>query len=88
MNYLKHSIKVKYIDGLLAREQEWQWFVECIEKNYDISDIDTWNEYLSKNNAIKEPPVAFVTGGSLYFIPHSRPRRRRRGRAGRLLRQR
>ena len=60
MNYLKHNIKVKYIDGLLAREQEWQWFVECIEKNYDMSDINTWNEYLSKNNAIRDVYSYFV----------------------------
>ncbi len=52
MNYLEHKDKVKYMDGLLAREQEWQWFVECIEKNFDLSDINSWNEYLNKNNAI------------------------------------
>ena len=60
MNYLKHDIKVKYIDGLLAREQEWQWFVECIEKNYDMSDVNTWNEYLSKNNTIRDVYSYFV----------------------------
>lgn len=60
MNYLKHDIKVKYIDGLLAREQEWQWFVECIEKNYDMSDVNTWSEYLSKNNLIRDVYSYFV----------------------------
>lgn len=60
MNYLKHEIKVKYIDGILAREQEWQWFVECIEENYDMSDVNTWNEYLSKNNAIRGIYAYFV----------------------------
>ncbi|NBI89014.1 hypothetical protein D3Z45_00060 [Lachnospiraceae bacterium] len=60
MNYLKHDIKVKYIDGLLAREQEWQWFVECIEKNYDMSDVNTWSEYLSKNNSIRDVYSYFV----------------------------
>lgn len=60
MNYLKHDIKVKYIDGLLAREQEWQWFVECIEKSYDMSDVNTWNEYLSKNNTIRDVYSYFV----------------------------
>lgn len=60
MNYLEHNIKVKYMDGLLARTQEWQWFVECIEKNYNLSDINTWNEYLSKNKAIRDVYSYFV----------------------------
>ncbi len=60
MNYLEHDIKVKYIDGLLAREQDWQWFVECIEKSYDMSDVNTWNEYLSKNKAIRDVYSYFV----------------------------
>lgn len=60
MNYLEHDIKVKYIDGLLAREQEWQWFVECIEKSYDMSDVNTWNEYLSQNKAIRDVYSYFV----------------------------
>ncbi len=60
MNYLKHNIKVKYVDGLLARGQEWQWFIEYIEKNYDMSDINTWNEYLSKSCAIRDVYSYFV----------------------------
>lgn len=60
MNYLEHEDKVKYIDGLLAREQEWQWFVECIEKSFNMSDVSTWNEYLSRNKAIRDVYSYFV----------------------------
>ena len=60
MNYLEHEDKVKYIDGLLAREQEWQWFVECIEKSFNLSDVNSWNEYLNRNKAIRDVYSYFV----------------------------
>ena len=60
MNYLEHEDKVKYIDGLLAREQEWQWFVECIEKSFNLSEVNTWNEYLNRNKAIRDVYSYFV----------------------------
>lgn len=60
MNYLEHEIKVKYLDGLLARDQEWQWFVECIEQNYDMTDVNSWNSFLAKNNALREVYTYFV----------------------------
>ncbi len=60
MNYLEHEDKVKYIDGLLAREQEWQWFVACIEKNFNLSDINSWSEYLNRNKAIRDVYSYFV----------------------------
>ena len=27
-NYLDHKDEVKYVDGLLANSQEWNWFIE------------------------------------------------------------
>ncbi len=60
MNYLEHEDKVKYIDGLLAREQEWQWFVECVEKSFNLSDVNSWNEYLNRNKAIRDVYSYFV----------------------------
>ena len=60
MNYLEHDIRVRYIDGLLARAQDWQWFVECIEESYNLSDIKTWNEYWSRNKEIRDVYAYFV----------------------------
>ena len=37
-NYLDHKDEVRYIDGLLANSQEWNWFIELVESNY-VSDI-------------------------------------------------
>lgn len=35
MNYFEHDQKVKYIDGILAKSQEWDWLIEYIENNFD-----------------------------------------------------
>lgn len=59
-NYLEHENKVKYVDGLLAREQEWQWFVECIEECYELSDVNSWSEYLDRNKNVREIYSYFV----------------------------
>ena len=32
MNYLEHETEVKYVDGLLAHSQEWQWLIEKLKK--------------------------------------------------------
>lgn len=44
-NYLEHADKVKYIDGLIAHSQEWQWFIDLLYKTYDIHDVDSWYDY-------------------------------------------
>lgn len=44
-NYLEHADKVKYIDGLIAHSQEWQWFIDLIYKTYDIHEINSWHDY-------------------------------------------
>ena len=30
MNYLEHEKTVKYVDGLLAHSQDWQWMIDEI----------------------------------------------------------
>ncbi|ELB8839117.1 hypothetical protein ACSOCM_000620 [Listeria monocytogenes] len=48
-NYLEHEIKVKYIDGVLKKSADWQWFITHIEETYDICEIDSmegfWLQY-------------------------------------------
>ena len=29
-NYLEHETEVKYVDGILAKSQDWQWLIEII----------------------------------------------------------
>ncbi len=41
-NYLDHKDEVRYVDGLLANSQEWNWFIELLESNYDFEDINDW----------------------------------------------
>lgn len=36
MNYFEHEQKVKYIDGILAKSQDWDWLIEYIENNFEI----------------------------------------------------
>lgn len=44
-NYLEHNDEVKYVDGLLANSQDWDWFTELIEANYDIEDVNDWGAF-------------------------------------------
>lgn len=60
MNYLEHKIKVRYGDGLLAHSQEWKWFIDEIEKNFEIKEITSWKQYLSECG-----PIGNVLG---YFV--------------------
>ena len=60
MNYLEHEIEVKFVDGLLAHSQEWQWFVEQIEQNYEIKAVNSWDEFCNNNYAVREVLRFFV----------------------------
>ncbi|MBC1811260.1 hypothetical protein HCA60_02010 [Listeria booriae] len=44
-NYLEHEIKVKYIDGVLGKSSDWQWFITYIEETYDICEIDSMESF-------------------------------------------
>lgn len=37
MNYFEHEQKVKYIDGVLAKSQDWDWLIEYIENNFTVN---------------------------------------------------
>ena len=53
MNYLDHKTEVKYVDGLLAYSQEWQWLINEIENNFQINKIGSWEQYLIESQHIK-----------------------------------
>ena len=53
MNYLDHKTKVKYVDGLLARTQEWQWLIDEIEKQFEIKEITSWEQYIAESASIR-----------------------------------
>lgn len=59
-NYLEHEIKVKYVDGVLNRHQGWQWFINYIEENYDLSDINDYSEFESRQNFLTQILDKFV----------------------------
>lgn len=39
MNYLEHKTQVKFVDGLLAQSQEWQWLIDEIQERFEIKEI-------------------------------------------------
>ena len=49
-NYLEHEIHVKFVDGILEQSQNWQWFIEYIEDNYNLSDIKSYIDYQNRSN--------------------------------------
>ncbi|WP_288832255.1 hypothetical protein [uncultured Megasphaera sp.] len=51
-NYLDHEIHVKFVEGILEQSQSWQWFIEYIENNYDLSDISSYIEYKNRSNSL------------------------------------
>jgi len=36
MSYYDHDIKVKAMDNILSRSQEWEWFIEYTEEKFDV----------------------------------------------------
>lgn len=52
-NYLEHEIEVKFIDGILGKNQEWQWFVDCIEDNFDLNDINAYSEFQTRYSPLR-----------------------------------
>lgn len=52
-NYLDHEIEVKYMDGILAQSKEWQWFIDCIESTFELSDISNYDEFKKRNAPLR-----------------------------------
>lgn len=49
-NYIDHETEVKFMDGLLSKSQDWQWFICYIETNYDLEDVSTYDDFQKKSH--------------------------------------
>lgn len=52
-NYLEHQVEVQFIDNILVKNQEWQWFIDCIEENFDLNDISAYSEFQTRYNPLR-----------------------------------
>ena len=46
MFYLDHEEQVKFVDGVLAHSQEWQWLIDIIGEKAEFKDIDSWGDFV------------------------------------------
>ncbi|AMN31538.1 hypothetical protein ACV3ZD_13590 [Clostridium perfringens] len=59
-NYFEHEEQVKYVDGLLAKSQDWQWIIEYIEKNFTLEDVSDWEEFQTRDRNLREVLLHFI----------------------------
>lgn len=52
-NFLDHETEVRFIDGLLAKNTEWQWFVNYIENNYELTDISDYKDFIKRSAPLR-----------------------------------
>ena len=57
---MEHEDKVKFVDGVLAKSQEWQWFIECVEQKFELDDIKNYEEFKEKNIPLREILGKFI----------------------------
>lgn len=48
MFYLDHEERVKFVDGVLAHSQEWQWLIDIIGEKAEFKDIDYWGDFVNE----------------------------------------
>lgn len=48
MFYLEHEEEVKFVDGILAHSQEWQWLVDIIGEKAEFKNIESWREFVDE----------------------------------------
>ena len=48
MFYLDHEERVKFVDGVLAHSQEWQWLIDIISEKAEFKDIDSWGDFVNE----------------------------------------
>lgn len=51
-NYLTHEVKVKVSEGIVTKDNNWQWFIEYIEENYNLEDIRNFDEFEQRKSSI------------------------------------
>ena len=53
-NYLEHDDKVRFVEALLSKSQDWRWFIELIEETYEINEITTYGGFEKEKSNIFE----------------------------------
>ena len=44
--YIEHETKVKYVDGLLSKSQDWEWFIDYLTANFEYNiPINSYEEF-------------------------------------------
>ncbi|MHB8130476.1 MAG: hypothetical protein ACYDEX_15910 [Mobilitalea sp.] len=59
-NFLEHEDEVRYVDGFLAKSQEWQWFIDCVEENFDLDDVKSCIDFANRNNPLRKILANFI----------------------------
>ena len=55
MNYFEHEQRVKYIDGVLSRSQDWEWLINYIEENFSVElTVNSFNDFKKVFSKIKD----------------------------------
>lgn len=45
-NQIERSIREKYIEHLLKNSQDWEWYIEYIEENFDLSlNVNSFDDF-------------------------------------------
>lgn len=54
-NYIEHEIKVKYIEGLLNKSKEWQWYINYLEEKFEVNfSMNSFSDFKSILIEVKE----------------------------------
>lgn len=59
-NYLEHEDKVKFMEAVFNKDHEWQWFIDCIEANFEIKEVKSWVEYMNQHHSIERILSSFL----------------------------
>ena len=68
MNYLEHKTQVKFVDGLLAQSQEWQWLIDEIQERFEIKEITSWEQYIAESVSIRNVFEYFAYDGKMVRV--------------------
>ena len=53
-HYIEHETKVKYVEGILNKSQEWNWFIDYIKENFEFDyKITSYEDFRNHFNDIK-----------------------------------
>lgn len=59
-NYLEHKEKVKFMEAVFNKDYEWQWFIDCIEENFEIVEVKSFEQYMEQWQSIEEIFLHFI----------------------------